>query len=266
MFASDLIKKRRYWPKHIKGDDIIAHFNDKDVGDTDSLQGKMNNVPFHIFAMKEPDYVMKLMSTYGTNERNEAHKTRRVWKDKDKKTVSKTFNYPEIMSNHFKFRHAVDDHNGRRHSPICLEHVWATKYWPHRPFSFLLAVTEVNVNLAEAYFVLHKEPKPQIEFRKLLAQDLIHNGYLDQEAEAQQTRRSKRKTTVEVHCLRSLKPYRKVSGTKIVRAKSKYPQAKCTMGHRKVRTYCACSPGVLQCDQCYALHCIEVGYQSANAD
>ena len=266
VFASALIKKRRYWPKHIKGDDIIKHFEKHKVGDTESLPGTLDGVPFHVFAMKEPDYTMKIMSTYGTNERNENHRTRRVYKDENNKLVSTSFNYPEVISNHFKFRHAVDDHNGRRHSPICLEHVWATKYWPHRPFSFLLAVTEVNVNLAEAYFVTHNDPKPQIEYRKLLAQDLIHNEYIVQEQVQQQTRRSKRKAALEVHCLRTLRPYKKFSGTKIIRAKSKYPQATCTMGHRKVRTYCACSPGVLRCDQCYAFHCIEVEYESAKAD
>ena len=66
LFAASLIKKRRYWPKYIPGDDIIQHFVDKEVGHCDALVGKMNGVPFHVHAMKEPDYVMMLMSTYGT--------------------------------------------------------------------------------------------------------------------------------------------------------------------------------------------------------
>ena len=36
VFASALIKKRRYWPKFIRGDDIKAHFDNKEVGETDS--------------------------------------------------------------------------------------------------------------------------------------------------------------------------------------------------------------------------------------
>ena len=32
----------------------------------DALQGTMEGVPLHIHAMKEPDYVMMLMLTYGT--------------------------------------------------------------------------------------------------------------------------------------------------------------------------------------------------------
>ena len=85
VFASELIKKRRYWPKHIDGDQINSHFDDKDIGDADSLPGRLDNIPFHIFGMKEPDYVMKLMATYSTNERIANHTTKREWVDSEKK-------------------------------------------------------------------------------------------------------------------------------------------------------------------------------------
>ena len=49
--------------------EIKAHFDGKDVGDCDSWKGMMEEVPFHVYAMTEPDYVMLLMSTYGTNLR-----------------------------------------------------------------------------------------------------------------------------------------------------------------------------------------------------
>ena len=68
MFASALIKKRQYCPKYIKRDAIKAHFENKNVGDADSWAGTLDNIPFHVYAMKEPDYVMSLMSTYGTND------------------------------------------------------------------------------------------------------------------------------------------------------------------------------------------------------
>ena len=35
----------------------------------DALRGELENVPIHVFALKEEDYVMMLMSTYGENER-----------------------------------------------------------------------------------------------------------------------------------------------------------------------------------------------------
>ena len=56
-------------------------------GDADSLIGRLDDVNFHIFAMKEPDYVMSLMSSYGTNSRV-GRETRREWKEKLKLQVS----------------------------------------------------------------------------------------------------------------------------------------------------------------------------------
>ena len=74
-----LIKKRPYWPKYIPGDKIIEHFKNKEVGDVeDALPRMLNDVLFHVFGMKEPDYVMQLMSTYGTNERDSNVKKKSV--------------------------------------------------------------------------------------------------------------------------------------------------------------------------------------------
>ena len=65
VYTSTLMKK---WPKYIKGDAIRDCFNDKNVGDCNSWKGCMEVVPFHVYAMKEPDYMMSLMSTYGANQ------------------------------------------------------------------------------------------------------------------------------------------------------------------------------------------------------
>ena len=66
MFVASLIKKRCYWTKYIKGEVIIQHFQDKEVGATHALRGVLDDVPVHVHCMKEPDYVMMLMSSYGT--------------------------------------------------------------------------------------------------------------------------------------------------------------------------------------------------------
>ena len=66
VFAAVVIKKRRYWPRYIAGDTIDDHMKTVNVGKTDSVQGQLEGVPYNIFCMKEPDYTMKLMSTYGS--------------------------------------------------------------------------------------------------------------------------------------------------------------------------------------------------------
>ena len=70
------------------------------------------NVPFHVFAMKEPDYVMSLISTYRTNSQDGYKETWWDWKENGA-TKNKSFAYPEVVHNHFKHRHAVDNHNAR---------------------------------------------------------------------------------------------------------------------------------------------------------
>ena len=179
--------------------DINMHFENKEIGHAKSLPGKMDEIPFHIFGMKELDYVMKLMSTYGTNGGVSGHTTKCDYVNSERKKERTRFNYPEVVSNHFKYWYSVDDHNAKRHAPICLEHAWVTTYWPHRPFSFFLAVTEVNVNFTEAFFVHHNASRSQLEFRKLIAKGLINNKYLRGKFRVQEIRKSKRKRALAIH-------------------------------------------------------------------
>ena len=65
VYVGALIKKQRYWPKYVPGQRIEEHFQTKDVDDTDSLHGKMNGIPYDIVCMKEPNYIMNIVSTYG---------------------------------------------------------------------------------------------------------------------------------------------------------------------------------------------------------
>ena len=169
--------------------------------------------------------------------------------DGTKKTTK--FNYPEVVGNHFLYRHSVDDHNNKRHSPIRLEVVWGTKYWPNCVFSFLLAVTKVNVNLAAQYFGGMKQVG-QIEFRKLLAKTLIFNSYDDDETDNTPEKKWKQRDTG--HCLITLPKGKKFLGTQIVTANSKYPQHKCNTCSKRVRTYCMCSPGIYRCAECFGYH------------
>ena len=63
VFSAALIKKRRYWPRYVKGEDIKAHFEDTPVSDSQRFPGEIKGLKFDLFLLKEPDYVMKLMST-----------------------------------------------------------------------------------------------------------------------------------------------------------------------------------------------------------
>lgn len=66
VFAAVLIKKRCYWPCYVLGDEICQHFDDKNVGKANAWSGKLDGQTFQIHCLKEPDYVMSLMTTYGS--------------------------------------------------------------------------------------------------------------------------------------------------------------------------------------------------------
>ena len=90
----------------IKGDEIKAHFNNKNVGNTDSWAGTFNTIPFHVYAMKESNCIMSLMSTYGTNDHDNSKDTRWDWKEGSMRK-STTFRYPEVIHNQCVGNHQV---------------------------------------------------------------------------------------------------------------------------------------------------------------
>ena len=110
VFASALIKKRCYWPKCIKGDDVKAHFADREVSTVDAWPWQLDGVKFHVSCIKEPDYVMIFMTTYGPAELmgNARLHTYEIDGVKERKTIV----YPEVVYNQFQFRDAVDANNG----------------------------------------------------------------------------------------------------------------------------------------------------------
>ena len=55
------------------------------------------------------------------------------------------FKYPEVVFNHYHYRDMIDNHNLFRMHPISLEETWMMMRWPNHVFSFILAVSIVNV-------------------------------------------------------------------------------------------------------------------------
>ena len=57
------MNKRRYWPKFVSGDEIDNKLRDYEVGSCESLRGKLEDIDYDIFYLKELDYVMKIIAT-----------------------------------------------------------------------------------------------------------------------------------------------------------------------------------------------------------
>lgn len=262
VFAAALIKKRRYWPKHIDGDAVAAHFEGKPVGTTEAWKGRLDNQVFHVFAMKEPDYTMSLMSTYGTTNEVETATTRRDIKI-DGVNTRISFKYTEVIYNHFRYRHIVDDHNSKRHQPISLEYVWKTQWWPNRVFAYLLATTEVNVKLAFEYFGRQKVV-PMLEFRKDFAKALIEEAM--QRKSSVQSPIGTRKRPRTGHNKTSMPKNRVWKNGRWIKVKTTWSQRKCTNCKTKTRTYCSCNPSNALCDSCFYQHIAEMAFCRSPGD
>ena len=68
VYGAALVNKKWLWTYYIYGKNTKAHFTNKGVRAVDLLRGELENVPLCVFTMKEKDYVMLMMSTYGTNK------------------------------------------------------------------------------------------------------------------------------------------------------------------------------------------------------
>ena len=97
----DLIKKRRYWHKGVPSEEIIWHMQNKEVGYVDAVQGSIRGKSYHIMAIKEPDYVVLMMTTYGTLDNLEGLDTQRRYKRAGVDLMTKQFNYREVFGYHF---------------------------------------------------------------------------------------------------------------------------------------------------------------------
>ena len=173
----------------------------------------MHGEKFDLFCLREPDYVMILISTYGSLNHNPNQRDSVRINDKNDKII---FKYNNVVGNHYEYCDAVDQHNAKRHDcgtklGLSLEDTWRTTRWPIRVFSFILALTEVNAFLSMKYF--GGLQGTQWEFRKKLAYQLIHNGYeLDGGAKKNKERRNMR--SINHHKIISAPPFSKFVGSR----------------------------------------------------
>ncbi|KAI2500665.1 Transposase IS4 [Fragilaria crotonensis] len=263
VYASAVIKKRRYWPKYIDGAAIDSHFDLKEIGTTDSLPGTLDGINFKVFCMKEEDYVMKLMATYGALRPMDGGLTQRSVTRRSGIRENVSFVYTEPFFNHFKFRHQVDDHNNARHSPISLEESINTKDWKIRVFTFILAVVEVNARLAHSYFS-QSDTLSQLEFRRLLAKELMEFSFVVNTGTRKRTRRSM-EPVASVCGVETAPVYAgNWTGTQWQFLSTKYPQHICkTVGCKKrIRTYCKCMIGFWMCPACIGMHIAQIAEAS----
>ena len=168
---------------------------------------------------------------------------------------SVTFQYPEVVHNHYKYRDSVDSHNSRRMHPVAIEEQCKTSRWAYRVFQFLVAVTEVNCNLTNHHH-FEAELEDSIAFRYSLADQLINNPYVVRTN--QETRKRKVSVVANQHDLVCIPAYHTFHGSTLFSCLTRYIQRKCSScPATKIRYYCTCSPGTIRCKDCFKTHLLE---------
>ena len=259
VFASAVIKKRRYWPAMVPGKAIDEHCAGMEVGGTDALKGEQDGIKYDIFCMKEPMYTMKLMSTYaGLVDPQSTYEVHRHYVGINNEEINKAFKLQEPFANHYLYRHVVDDHNNGRHALPAIEDTWGTHRWPNRVFAFILAISEINTWLAFRHFVWKNNDTELVDFRKKLAFALIRNEYYKEEVEANE--RKKRKFQGE-HELVKAPPHcgKYERGKWVNNCKQEYQNYPCRTPNckKRIRTCCSCALGVWMCNNCHILHVVD---------
>ena len=156
------------------------------------------------------------------------------------------FKYPEVVSNHYHYQDMIDNRNLFRMHPISLEETWMTMRWPNHVFSFILAVSIVNVQNAASYLA----KVDALQSQRLIAKQLIFNHYLlDEET----TRKCGRHGSLE-HSLIMVPIFQKFIQGQLQKCKTKYGKWKCTNCPKFVHSNCSCTPGLMFCADCFGDH------------
>jgi hypothetical protein len=162
MFACTVIKKRRYWPAMVPGNAMADAFDEVQIGDSRAIYRVLDGVKYFLWGLNELNYVMKMMATGGPLISNDScKKQRRTWTEAGLNIV-KSFQFLLPYDWHYKYCHAVDDHNNLSHLLPSIEHTITTTRWEMLVFSFVLAVLEVNAFLAYCFFC-RPDPVPTLQ-------------------------------------------------------------------------------------------------------
>ncbi len=78
VFFQSLIKKRRYWPAQVPGDQVDAFMMTKRLGETHTFVQDLKGVHFYVHCARDSNYVTKIMSTHGLLEEIQDHPTWRL--------------------------------------------------------------------------------------------------------------------------------------------------------------------------------------------
>ena len=264
LFATTVIKKKRFWPKYTKAIDAVNEMDGKEVGTMKVRIGSYisgeGQESITLVALADSLFTSLMLTNWSTTRRGGRPKVRRVGGE------LVTFEYGEVQNHYYQGRHAVDDNNNNRQGCLSFEEVFQLKDWAMRQFGFVIALCQTNAFLAFNCFNVNKhsqdQPLGKAQFTRMLAKELIENKLWvsQKEKESQEdeaTNGSRRTRRVEDHELMKIPSYRgKWNGRCFRKVKDSYQKYKCSSQGciKRVRTYCKCDKVLILCMECYAIH------------
>jgi hypothetical protein len=135
----------------VPGDTMTEASNEAQVGDSMAISDILNGIRYFLWGLKEPSYVMKMMATRGPLISNDSYKMQKQKCTEGGVKMMRMFQFPLLYNWHYKYRHAINNHNNLRHLLPSIEHTIMRTRWEMRVFS-VLAVSEVNAFLAYRFF------------------------------------------------------------------------------------------------------------------
>jgi hypothetical protein len=266
VYASCLIKKKRFWPKFTNGKANAEHMKGKSIGACDAIRGEFGEEHYHVYLMEDSKYTLQLAANYGTLERKGPDKRRRH----PETNQLYTFKYPDTISDYYQGRHAVDDHNHFRQGIASIAKGWQTKKYHQRMFAVMLGMCETNAKLGHDYFkgIAGEQKMTSVQWRMQIVDDLLRLYPPAIISAREQKRRRSAEVAVmqQGHALSTIPQYAgryKGRGPNTIdgfaKCAKQYQQLHC-QGARcsaMTRTYCACDPHIPLCHACFALHLVQ---------
>ena len=147
---------------------MIWHMQIKEVGDVDAPPNIGYGKSYHIMSLKDTDYLICMLTTYGALGKFEGSEMHQKYKGSGGEVATKLINYHEVFGNHFHYPHQVGNNNNNQNYPISVERTWATNYWPDLFHAYFLVLTEVNKNYFWGYLVEGANVNPELYFQHQL--------------------------------------------------------------------------------------------------
>lgn len=253
VYSASVVKKRKYWPKHIPGDAIMEHMQHKPIGELHVKPTAVDGIPMSLWCVRHARFTFIVLATYGAM----ASRPTVMYSVSTQERLTVQRN--NVFDHYYRAKHAVDDNNHLRQGHInALEASWASKRWIVRQFAFIVALAQTNALVYHNY----RSPDAKMtahQFGETLASELLDRWVTRQEAREEQQRSIRQAVAREHHLVKVPANCGAWTGNAFKPTKQKHQKQRCRGKScpKTIRTHCSCNPMLFFCDACFAEHVAE---------